>query len=57
MLMFRLKEVLPIEKKIFWSDLGIARKIYQVCVLVQYAISSHALTLQKLVRIVVLNCC
>eukprot|EP00956_Cyclotella_meneghiniana_P042718 scaffold249306_cov73-Cyclotella_meneghiniana.AAC.5 len=29
MLMFRLKEVLPIEKKIFWSDLGIARKIYQ----------------------------
>jgi hypothetical protein len=29
MLMFRLKEVLPIEKKVFWSDLGIARKIYQ----------------------------
>ena len=25
MLMFRLKEVLPIKKKIFWSDLGIAR--------------------------------
>jgi hypothetical protein len=29
MLMFRLKEVLPIEKKVFWSDLGIARKIYK----------------------------
>jgi uncharacterized hydrophobic protein (TIGR00271 family) len=29
MLMFRLKEVLPIKKKIFWSDLNIARKIYQ----------------------------
>ena len=29
MLMFRLKEVLPIKKKVFWSDLGIARKIYK----------------------------
>lgn len=29
MLMFRMKEVLPIEKKVFWSDLGIARKIYR----------------------------
>lgn len=29
MLMFRLKEVLPIQKKVFWSDLGIARKIYR----------------------------
>eukprot|EP00970_Alexandrium_tamarense_P011498 scaffold2510_cov215-Alexandrium_tamarense.AAC.4 len=29
MIMFRLKEVLPIEKKVFWSDLGIARKIYK----------------------------
>jgi len=29
MLMFRMKEVLPIEKKVFWSDLGIARKIYK----------------------------
>lgn len=28
MLMFRLKETLPIEKSIFWTDLGIARKIY-----------------------------
>jgi len=28
MLMFRLKETLPIEKSIFWSDLGVARKIY-----------------------------
>lgn len=27
-LMFRLKEILPIEKSIFWSDLGVARKIY-----------------------------
>ena len=29
MIMFRLKEVLPIRKKVFWSDLGIARKIYK----------------------------
>ena len=29
MLMFRMKEVLPIKKKVFWSDLGIARKIYR----------------------------
>lgn len=29
MFMFRMKEVLPIEKKIFWEDLGVARKIYQ----------------------------
>jgi hypothetical protein len=29
MLMFCLKEVLSIEKKVFWSDLGIARKIYK----------------------------
>ena len=29
MLMFRMKEVLPIQKKVFWSDLGIARKIYR----------------------------
>eukprot|EP00536_Pseudo-nitzschia_multiseries_P012047 jgi/Psemu1/244221/estExt_Genewise1.C_4400035 len=28
MLMFRLKETLPIEKSIFWTDLGVARKIY-----------------------------
>jgi len=28
MFMFRLKETLPIEKSIFWTDLGIARKIY-----------------------------
>lgn len=28
MIMFRLKETLPIEKSIFWSDLGVARKIY-----------------------------
>jgi hypothetical protein len=26
---FRIKEVLPIKKKIFWSDLGVARKIFQ----------------------------
>jgi len=26
---FRIKEVLPIEKSVFWSDLGIARKVYQ----------------------------
>jgi len=29
MLMFRLKEVLPIKKKVFWGDLKVARKIYQ----------------------------
>lgn len=29
MIMFRLKEVLPIEKKVFWDDLGVARKIYR----------------------------
>uniref|UniRef100_A0A7S4EMT1 TIGR00341 family protein n=1 Tax=Pseudo-nitzschia australis TaxID=44445 RepID=A0A7S4EMT1_9STRA len=28
MFMFRLKETLPIEKNIFWTDLGVARKIY-----------------------------
>lgn len=35
MLMFRIKEVLPIEKSIFWSDLGIARKLYQKKALIQ----------------------
>lgn len=29
MLMFRMKEVLPIRKKVFWEDLGVARKVYQ----------------------------
>lgn len=29
MLMFRMKEVLPIKKKVFWEDLGVARKVYQ----------------------------
>lgn len=29
MFMFRLKERLPIRKKIFWTDLGLARKIYR----------------------------
>jgi hypothetical protein len=28
-LMFRIKEVLPIKKKVFWNDLSVARKIYQ----------------------------
>jgi len=28
MIMFRLKETLPIEKSVFWSDLGVARLIY-----------------------------
>ena len=27
--MFRLKEVLPVEKKVFWEDLKVARRIYQ----------------------------
>jgi hypothetical protein len=29
MVMFRMKEVLPIKKKVFWEDITIARKIYQ----------------------------
>lgn len=28
-LMFRLKEVLPVQKKVFWDDLKVARRIYQ----------------------------
>ena len=28
-LMFRMKEVLPVKKKVFWDDLKIARRIYQ----------------------------
>lgn len=28
-LMFRIKEVFPVEKTVFWSDLKIARRIYQ----------------------------
>ena len=28
-LMMRLKEVLPVEKKVFWDDLKTARRIYQ----------------------------
>ena len=28
-LMFRLKEVLPVTKKVFWNDLKVARRIYQ----------------------------
>lgn len=28
-LMFRLKEVLPVKKKVFWDDLKIARRLYQ----------------------------
>lgn len=28
MLMFRMKEVLPVKKAVFWDDLGLARKIY-----------------------------
>jgi len=35
MLLFRIKEVLPIQKAIFWSDLGIARKLYQKKALIQ----------------------
>jgi len=34
---FRMKEVLPIEKSIFWSDLGIARKVYQRRAVLQHA--------------------
>ena len=29
-LMFRIKEVLPVQKKVFWDDLQIAPRIYQV---------------------------
>jgi hypothetical protein len=35
MLMFRMKEVLPIKKNIFWDDLSIARKVYQKRALVR----------------------
>lgn len=28
-LMFRIKEVLPVKKKVFWEDLKIARRIFQ----------------------------
>ena len=28
-LMFRMKEVLPVTKKVFWEDLKVARRIYQ----------------------------
>mmetsp|Transcript_28508 Transcript_28508/g.57372 ORF Transcript_28508/g.57372 Transcript_28508/m.57372 type:complete len:122 (+) Transcript_28508:212-577(+) len=28
-LMFRMKEVLPVKKKVFWDDLKIARRIFQ----------------------------
>lgn len=28
-LMFRLKEILPVNKKVFWDDLKVARRIYQ----------------------------
>lgn len=28
MLMFRMKEVLPIKKRVFWDDLRVARQIY-----------------------------
>jgi hypothetical protein len=40
MLMFRMKEVLPINKKVFWDDLGVARKVYQKRALIQ---RSHVL--------------
>ena len=29
-LMFRVKETLPVKKKIFWDDLKIARRLFQV---------------------------
>lgn len=35
MLMFRIKEVLPIDKKIFWDDLKVTRRIYQRRALLQ----------------------
>jgi uncharacterized hydrophobic protein (TIGR00271 family) len=34
-LMFKMKEVLPIKKNVFWDDLGVARKIYQRRALMQ----------------------
>ena len=34
-LMFKMKEVLPIKKQVFWDDLGIARKIFQRKALMQ----------------------
>lgn len=43
MLMFRMKEVLPIEKKVFWEELGIARKIYQHRALLQVVEVGHGI--------------
>jgi uncharacterized hydrophobic protein (TIGR00271 family) len=43
MLMFRLKEVLPIKKKIFWDDLATARKIYQ-----KQAVMTGSITMSQL---------
>jgi uncharacterized hydrophobic protein (TIGR00271 family) len=39
MIMFRLKEVLPIKKKVFWTDLGVARKIFQRKAFVQPSVN------------------
>jgi len=37
MLMFRIKEVLPIKKSVFWSDLGVARKVFKKQAVLQRA--------------------
>lgn len=35
MMMFRVKETLPIDKKVFWDDLKVTRRIYQRRALLQ----------------------
>lgn len=40
MLMFRIKEILPIEKSVFWSDLGVARKVYQNRAVLQHSVQA-----------------
>lgn len=37
MLMFRIKEVMPIRKSVFWSDLGVARKVFKKQAVLQRA--------------------
>jgi len=48
MLMFRIKERLPIKKSIFWSDLGLARKVYQNLAIIP--IVQHGPTKQEIAK-------
>jgi len=47
-LMFRVKEVLPVKKKVFWDDLKVARRIYQGRAI--DPMTGEALTVEDLVR-------